>query len=116
MGQNQSGNMGGWPTMARDDKDKKKEKHKHEPPRDLPPASVARRREPAVPVPPPIYRPSALTSRCKLRLLRMQRVHDHLLLEEEYVENQERLRKAKAAKDNAVPAASGSRGCGSQCR
>lgn len=36
----------------------------------------------------------------------MQRVHDHLLLEEEYVENQERLRKAKAAKDNAVPAAS----------
>lgn len=27
----------------------------------------------------------------------MQRVHDHLLLEEEFVENQERLRKAKAA-------------------
>jgi 26S proteasome regulatory subunit T2 len=36
------------------------------------------------------------TSRCKLRYLRMQRVHDHLLLEEEYVENMERLRKAKA--------------------
>ena len=35
----------------------------------------------------------------------MQRIHDHLLLEEEYVENQERLRKAKAAKDNnAAPA------------
>ena len=30
-------------------------------------------------------------------MLRMQRVHDHLLLEEEFVENQERLRKAKAA-------------------
>jgi 26S proteasome regulatory subunit T2 len=29
----------------------------------------------------------------------MQRIHDHLLLEEEYVENQERLRKAKAAKE-----------------
>ena len=43
------------------------------------------------------------TSRCKLRLLRMQRIHDHLLLEEEYVENQERLRKAKAVKDDAVP-------------
>lgn len=27
----------------------------------------------------------------------MQRIHDHLLLEEEYVENQERMRKAKAA-------------------
>ncbi|CCU75396.1 26S protease regulatory subunit 4 [Blumeria hordei DH14] len=39
------------------------------------------------------------TSRCKLRYLRMQRIHDHLLLEEEYVENQERLRKAKAAKE-----------------
>jgi 26S proteasome regulatory subunit T2 len=49
---------------------------------------------------PPVYP----TSRCKLRLLRMQRIHDHLLLEEEYVENQERLRKAKAVKDNTVPA------------
>jgi 26S proteasome regulatory subunit T2 len=29
----------------------------------------------------------------------MQRIHDHLLLEEEFVENQERLRKAKAAKE-----------------
>ena len=37
------------------------------------------------------------TARCKLRYLRMQRIHDHLLLEEEYVENQERIRKAKAA-------------------
>ena len=37
------------------------------------------------------------TARCKLRYLRMQRIHDHLLLEEEYVENQERLRKARAA-------------------
>ena len=45
------------------------------------------------------------SQRCKLRLLRMQRVHDHLLLEEEYVENQERLRKAKAAKDNNAPPA-----------
>ena len=34
----------------------------------------------------------------------MQRVHDHLLLEEEFVENQERIRKAKAANSQA-PAA-----------
>ena len=47
------------------------------------------------------------TSRCKLRLLRMQRIHDHLLLEEEYVENQERLRKAKAVKEGSAPAADG---------
>ena len=31
----------------------------------------------------------------------MQRVHDHLLLEEEYVENQERLRKSKAVQTQA---------------
>jgi 26S proteasome regulatory subunit T2 len=45
------------------------------------------------------------TSRCKLRYLRMQRIHDHLLLEEEYVENKERLRKAKAAKEGGAPVA-----------
>lgn len=37
----------------------------------------------------------------------MQRIHDHLLLEEEYVENQERLRKAKAAKEGPPAAAGG---------
>lgn len=36
----------------------------------------------------------------------MQRVHDHLLLEEEFVENQERLRKAKAA-NTVTPASAG---------
>lgn len=36
----------------------------------------------------------------------MQRVHDHLLLEEEYVENQERMRKAKA-KETAPPSTTG---------
>lgn len=37
----------------------------------------------------------------------MQRIHDHLLLEEEYVENQERLRKAKAAKEGPPATAGG---------
>lgn len=36
----------------------------------------------------------------------MQRVHDHLLLEEEYVENQERIRKAKA-QSTTTPASAG---------
>ncbi|KAK4895062.1 26S protease regulatory subunit, partial [Elasticomyces elasticus] len=36
----------------------------------------------------------------------MQRVHDHLLLEEEYVENQERIRKAKAV-NTQQPASAG---------
>ncbi|RAL60768.1 hypothetical protein DID88_009873 [Monilinia fructigena] len=44
----------------------------------------------------------------KPKYLRMQRIHDHLLLEEEYVENQERLRKAKAVKEGIVaPATAG---------
>jgi 26S proteasome regulatory subunit T2 len=47
------------------------------------------------------------TARCKLRYLRMQRIHDHLLLEEEYVENQERLRKAKAVKEGNAPVPAG---------
>ena len=46
------------------------------------------------------------SSRCKLKYLRMQRVHDHLLLEEEYVENQERIRKAKT-NNTAAPATAG---------
>lgn len=37
---------------------------------------------------PPVY-PS---SRCRLKLLKMERIKDHLLLEEEFVQNQERLR------------------------
>lgn len=37
----------------------------------------------------------------------MQRVHDHLLLEEEYVENQERIRKAKAQTTNTPQSAGG---------
>jgi 26S proteasome regulatory subunit T2 len=36
----------------------------------------------------------------------MQRIHDHLLLEEEYVENQERIRKAKVA-NTPQPASAG---------
>jgi 26S proteasome regulatory subunit T2 len=80
-----------------------KEKPKYEPP-PRPTTRIGRKKKKAggtsaAAKMPPVYP----TSRCKLRLLRMQRIHDHLLLEEEYVENQERLRKAKAAKDNAAP-------------
>ena len=103
MGQNQSG-MGGGGQEGRDEKDKKKDKPKYEPP-PRPTTRIGRKKKKAGGTSaaaklPPIYP----TSRCKLRLLRMQRIHDHLLLEEEYVENQERLRKAKAVKDNNAPA------------
>ncbi|KAK4138453.1 26S protease regulatory subunit 4 [Trichocladium antarcticum] len=103
MGQNQSGMGGGQD--GRDEKDKKKDKPKYEPP-PRPTTRIGRKKKraggtSAAAKLPPVYP----TSRCKLRLLRMQRIHDHLLLEEEYVENQERFRKAKATKDNnAAPA------------
>ncbi|KAK4191338.1 P-loop containing nucleoside triphosphate hydrolase protein [Podospora australis] len=102
MGANQSG-MSGQGDRDGKDKDKKKDKPKYEPP-PRPTTRIGRKKKraggtSAAAKLPPVYP----TSRCKLRLLRMQRVHDHLLLEEEYVENQERLRKAKAAKDNAAP-------------
>lgn len=98
--------MGGGGPGDRDDKDKKKDKPKYEPP-PRPTTRIGRKKRKqggssAAAKLPAVYP----TSRCKLRLLRMQRIHDHLLLEEEYVENQERLRKAKTAKDAAGPAAS----------
>ncbi|KHN97237.1 proteasome regulatory particle subunit Rpt2 [Metarhizium album ARSEF 1941] len=99
MGQGQSGMGGG---DGRDEKDKKKDKPKYEPP-PRPTTRVGRKKRKAGGTSAAAKLPAIYpTSRCKLRLLRMQRIHDHLLLEEEYVENQERLRKAKAAKEGAA--------------
>jgi len=87
---------------GKDDKDKKKDKPKYEPP-PRPTTRIGRKKKKAAGSSAAAKLPAVYpTSRCKLRLLRMQRIHDHLLLEEEYVENQERLRKAKAAKEGAV--------------
>lgn len=112
--------MGGGGGDGKDDKDKKvrqapglsprgkhthgvkqKEKPKYEPP-PRPTTRVGRKKRKAAGTSAAAKLPAVFpTSRCKLRLLRMQRIHDHLLLEEEYVENQERLRKAKAAKEGS---------------
>ncbi|KAI5865220.1 26S proteasome subunit P45 [Durotheca rogersii] len=100
MGQNQSGMGAGQD--GKDDKDKK-EKPKYEPP-PRPTTRIGRKKRRAAGTSAAAKLPAVYpTSRCKLRLLRMQRIHDHLLLEEEFVENQERLRKAKAAKDSTGP-------------
>lgn len=81
-----------------------KEKPKYEPP---PPTRVGRKKRKAAGPNASAKLPAVYpTSRCKLRYLRMQRIHDHLLLEEEYVENQERLRKAKTAKEGTAQPAS----------
>ncbi|KAK3676381.1 ATPase of 26S proteasome regulatory subunit 4 [Recurvomyces mirabilis] len=113
MGQNQSGlgGPGGPPGAPGDNKDKKgdkKDKPRYEPP-PQPTTRIGRKKKkaqgPNAAAKLPIVYP---TARCKLRYLRMQRIHDHLLLEEEFVENQERLRKAKAAAEKtATPATAG---------
>ncbi|CAK7265770.1 ATPase of 26S proteasome regulatory subunit 4 [Sporothrix epigloea] len=105
MGQNQSGMGGGGSGDGHDDKSKKKDKPKYEPP-PRPTTRVGRKKRKTGGGGAAAKLPAVFpTSRCKLRLLRMQRIHDHLLLEEEYVENQERLRKTKANKDSDAPAA-----------
>ncbi|KIW51849.1 hypothetical protein PV05_10534 [Exophiala xenobiotica] len=104
---NQQSQLGGGPPGqgGKEDKDKKKEKPKYEPPPQPTTRIGRRKRKQAGPNAaaklPTIYP----TARCKLRYLRMQRVHDHLLLEEEYVENQERIRKTKAAQTQTPAAA-----------
>lgn len=105
MGQQQSGLGGSGQGGDKDDKDKKKEKPKYEPP-PRPTTRIGRKKRKAAGPSASAKLPAVYpTSRCKLRYLRMQRIHDHLLLEEEYVENQERLRKAKAAKEGGPTAA-----------
>ncbi|ODH52175.1 hypothetical protein GX48_01732 [Paracoccidioides brasiliensis] len=103
---NQQSNLGGGSADSKDDKDKKKEKQKYEPP-PQPTTRIGRKKRkqagPNASAKLPAVYP---TSRCKLKYLRMQRIHDHLLLEEEYVENQERIRKTKA-QASASPATSG---------
>jgi 26S proteasome regulatory subunit T2 len=85
QGANQSGLGGGPPGQGGDNKDKKNARIGRKKRKQAGPNAAAKL--------PNIYP----TARCKLRYLRMQRIHDHLLLEEEYVENQERLRKTRAA-------------------
>jgi len=75
-----------------DDVIKKKESKK---PQSAPPRRKKRQKGPAAAVRLPQVGP---TSKCKLRLSRMERVKDYLLLEQEFIQNQERL-KPKEEKD-----------------
>jgi len=110
MGNQQSGLGGAGQGQGgdnKDEKDKKKDKPKYEPP-PRPTTRIGRKKRKAAGPNASAKLPAVYpTSRCKLRYLRMQRIHDHLLLEEEYVQNQERLRKAKAAKEGGAPATAG---------
>lgn len=87
MGQNQSGLPGGPPGGSEDDK-KKDQKKKWEPPL---PTRVGKKKKkgPASSSRLPTVFPS---TRCKLKLLKNERIKDYLLMEEEFVQNQERLK------------------------
>ena len=94
MGQNQSGALPGQSPGGGDNKDKKdekKEKKKYEPA--APPSRVGRKQRrqkgPEAAARLPVVTP---VTKCKLRLLKLERIKDYLLMEEEYVTNQERLK------------------------
>jgi 26S proteasome regulatory subunit T2 len=90
MGQGQSG-ISGFRPGGNEKKDKKdKEKQKYEPP--PPPRTLGRRKKkrgPEAIAKLPDVKPH---TRCKLRLLKLERIKDYLLMEEEFIQNQERLR------------------------
>ncbi|EPS35381.1 hypothetical protein H072_11236 [Dactylellina haptotyla CBS 200.50] len=79
----------------------KKDKPKYEPPPPPPRPGRKKRRSQgpdATSKLPTVY-PNA---RCKLKMLRMERIKDHLLLEEEFVQNQEALKPTGTTDDRAA--------------
>ncbi|KAK6502607.1 ATPase of 26S proteasome regulatory subunit 4 [Arthrobotrys conoides] len=101
MGNTQSGMGQGGPPGDKDGKDAKKDKPKYEPPPPPPRPGRKKRRSQgpdATSKLPTVY-PNA---RCKLKMLRMERIKDHLLLEEEFVQNQEALKPTGTTDDRAA--------------
>ena len=91
MGQGPSGMPGGDGFNKKKD-DKKKEKPKYEPPVESK-FGKKRRKGPDTAVKLPSVYPN---TRCKLKLLKLERIKDHLLLEEEFVTNQEAFQPTEA--------------------
>ncbi|XP_041350609.1 26S proteasome regulatory subunit 4 [Gigantopelta aegis] len=87
MGQKQSGGSGGGSGDKSDDKDKKR---KYEPPV---PTRVGKKKRkvkgPDAATKLPLVTPH---TRCRLKLLKLERIKDYLLMEEEFIKNQERLK------------------------
>ncbi|GLD98581.1 hypothetical protein PINS_up007298 [Pythium insidiosum] len=96
MGQGQSG----LPRQSREDAQKKKDdaakkKKKFEPRGGAMTRKRRKKKGPSVAVKIPTVYP---TAKCKLRLLKLERIKDYLLMEEEFIRNQEVL-KPKQEKD-----------------
>ncbi|KAI9013090.1 P-loop containing nucleoside triphosphate hydrolase protein [Gaertneriomyces semiglobifer] len=90
MGQNQSGlpQFPGEDKKKGDNEQEKKEKKKWEPPVPTRVGKKKRKGPDAGHKLPPIFP----TTRCKLKLLKMERMKDYLLMQEEFVQNQEQLK------------------------
>ncbi|KAH7934325.1 hypothetical protein HPB49_024905 [Dermacentor silvarum] len=90
MGQNQSQGGSGGGGSGGDKKDDKDKKRKHEPPI---PSRVGKRKKrtrgPEAASKLPLVTPH---TRCRLKLLKQERIKDYLLMEEEFLRNQERLK------------------------
>lgn len=77
------------------DKDKKAQKKKWEPPV---PTRVGRKKKKGPSASsklPPVYP----TTRCRLKMLKLERIKDYMLMEEEFIANQERLKPESAPQD-----------------
>ncbi|XP_067009863.1 26S proteasome regulatory subunit 4 [Anabrus simplex] len=87
MGQNQSGNGG----FRGDKRDEKSTKKKYEPPI---PTRVGKKKRKRIRGPDAAMKLPQVTphTRCRLKLLRLERIKDYLLMEEEFIKNQERLK------------------------
>lgn len=87
MGQNQSG---GARRSRQNDKNGEKQKRKYEAP---PPTHVGKRKKHAK-GPDAASKLPQITphTRCRLRLLKLERIKDYLLMEEEFLKNMERLK------------------------
>lgn len=87
MGQDQSRGAGGKKDGAKDDKDKKK---KYEPPI---PTRVGKKAKKNKGIAATNKLPAVTPHRnCRLKLLKLDRIKDFLLMEEEFIQNQERLK------------------------
>uniref|UniRef100_A0A7S2JQE5 AAA+ ATPase domain-containing protein n=1 Tax=Cyanoptyche gloeocystis TaxID=77922 RepID=A0A7S2JQE5_9EUKA len=90
MGQQQSG-QGQAPAdkSSNEQKEKDKKNKKYEPP---PPARVGRKKKKRGPEAAAKLPAVAPNARCRLRYMKMLRIKDYLLMEEEFLQNQERLK------------------------
>jgi 26S proteasome regulatory subunit T2 len=79
----------------KDKKDGQPEKKKWEPPLPTRVGKKRRKGPAAASKLPPVFP----TTRCRLKLLKMERIKDYLLLEEEFIQNQARLRPEEDAED-----------------